>query len=184
VEYAVEVLRVSSITVCGHSGCGAMQALLKGAHEPVGVTTSLGRWLRNGGASLARLRRDPTDFAERPGDELERLCLSNVVQQLENLASHAAVRARVADGSLHLAGMYFDLATAQAYLLDRASGSFVPVADHDGGPEDDHYDQKNDQDNGRHGKGSDRLNDHGNDFGDDFGDDFGKEEGNGAETAA
>ncbi|GAA1090023.1 carbonate dehydratase [Streptomyces javensis] len=28
IEYAVEVLKISSITVCGHSGCGAMQALL------------------------------------------------------------------------------------------------------------------------------------------------------------
>lgn len=28
IEYAVDVLQVQSITVCGHSGCGAMQALL------------------------------------------------------------------------------------------------------------------------------------------------------------
>ncbi|WTL25474.1 SulP family inorganic anion transporter [Streptomyces sp. NBC_01498] len=34
IEYAVDVLRVGSITVCGHSDCGAMQALLKGADTP------------------------------------------------------------------------------------------------------------------------------------------------------
>uniref|UniRef100_UPI0015F10ADC SulP family inorganic anion transporter n=1 Tax=Streptomyces phytophilus TaxID=722715 RepID=UPI0015F10ADC len=38
IEFAVEVLRVESITVCGHSGCGAMQALLdeEAAHEDAG----------------------------------------------------------------------------------------------------------------------------------------------------
>ncbi|MGA5702069.1 carbonic anhydrase [Peterkaempfera bronchialis] len=127
VEYAVEVLRVRSVTVCGHSGCGAMQALLRGVHRPSDAPTPLGRWLRNGRASLARAHRAPARFADRPGDELERLCLSNVVQQLENLAAHPTVRARTAQGRLHLSGMYFDLAAAQAHLLDPVAGVFVPV---------------------------------------------------------
>src|SRR5690606_6164039 len=40
-EYAVEVLAVRSITVCGHSGCGAMQALLD--CRPEGAGTGTGR---------------------------------------------------------------------------------------------------------------------------------------------
>ncbi|WP_405562065.1 bifunctional SulP family inorganic anion transporter/carbonic anhydrase [Streptomyces sp. NBC_01180] len=40
IEYAVEILRVESITVCGHSGCGAMTALLNDANDAgnTGVT--------------------------------------------------------------------------------------------------------------------------------------------------
>ncbi|WP_377270115.1 carbonic anhydrase [Peterkaempfera sp. SMS 1(5)a] len=130
VEYAVEVLRVRTVTVCGHSGCGGMQGLLQGAHRPPGEPTPLGRWLRNGQESLARLHRSPARFADREGDELERLCLTNVVQQLENLAAHPALRARAAEGpdeAVHLVGMYFDIAAAQAYLLDPATGAFAPV---------------------------------------------------------
>ena len=56
VEYAVDILQVSSITVCGHSGCGAMQALLGSGHE-AGAKTPLTRWLRHGRPSLARLAR-------------------------------------------------------------------------------------------------------------------------------
>ncbi|WP_169796998.1 carbonic anhydrase, partial [Streptacidiphilus griseoplanus] len=130
VEYALGVLRVDTVTVCGHSGCGGMQGLLRGAHLPSGEPTPLGRWLRNGQDSLTRLHRSPARFADREADELERLCLTNVVQQLENLAAHPAVRARAAEGpgsAVHLVGMYFDIATAQAYLLDPAAGVFAPV---------------------------------------------------------
>jgi carbonic anhydrase len=129
VEYAVEVLKVRSITVCGHSGCGAMKALLAGDHQPAGEPTPLGRWLRNGQASLTRMHRRPAQFGTRQADELEKLCLSNVAQQLESLAAHPAVRSRMAEGGLRLMGMYFDLATAQAYLLDQATGTFRPVCE-------------------------------------------------------
>ncbi|MGW6913395.1 SulP family inorganic anion transporter [Kitasatospora sp. NPDC054939] len=128
VQYAVEVLEVRSITVCGHSGCGAMKALLDGVHEQPGPPTALTRWLRNGRGSLDRLRRAPAEFTTRPvADLAEQLCITNVVQQLDQLLANPAVERRVAEGSLRLVGMYFDFATAQAYVLDRATGSFSPV---------------------------------------------------------
>lgn len=128
VQYAVEVLEVRSITVCGHSGCGAMQALLDGVHERPGPPTPLARWLRNGRGSLDRLRRVPAEFATRPVvDVVEQLCITNVVQQLDQLMANPAVERRVEEGTLRLVGMYFDFATAQAYVLDRAAGTFSPV---------------------------------------------------------
>ncbi|MET9178170.1 SulP family inorganic anion transporter [Kitasatospora aureofaciens] len=129
VQYAVEVLEVRSITVCGHSGCGAMKALLDGVHdERTGPPTPLARWLRNGRGSLDRLRRVPAEFADRPVvDLVEQLCITNVVQQLDQLMANPAVERRVEEGSLRLVGMYFDFATAQAYVLDRAAGTFSPV---------------------------------------------------------
>ncbi|MFD9125526.1 SulP family inorganic anion transporter [Kitasatospora sp. NPDC059571] len=130
VQYAVEVLQVRSITVCGHSGCGAMKALLDGVHEQPGTPTPLARWLRNGRGSLARLRRAPARFTGRPPtDQVEELCITNVVQQLDQLLANPAVERRVAEGSLRLVGMYFDFATAQAYVLDGPGGSFHPVSE-------------------------------------------------------
>ncbi|RKT17008.1 carbonic anhydrase [Streptomyces sp. 1114.5] len=128
VQYAVEVLEVRSITVCGHSGCGAMKALLDGVHERPGPPTPLARWLRNGRGSLDRLRRVPAEFADRPAvDPVEQLCITNVLQQLDQLMANPAVERRVEEGTLRLVGMYFDFATAQAYVLDRATGTFSPV---------------------------------------------------------
>jgi carbonic anhydrase len=133
VEYAVEVLRVSSITVCGHSGCGAMQALLGSGHDP-GAPTPLARWLRHGGPSLARLHRigrlgrGEVALADRAiADDLERLALVNVMTQLDHLMAHPCVARRVAENSLHLHGMYFHVGEAQAYILDRSTRVFSAV---------------------------------------------------------
>ncbi|MFD3992104.1 SulP family inorganic anion transporter [Streptomyces sp. NPDC058583] len=119
IEYAVEVLRVESITVCGHSGCGAMQALLNaGPDDP---PTPLRRWLRHGRPSLERMASRRHAWARisgrLPADAVEQLCLTNVVQQLEHLRAYEPVARRLAEGTLSLHGVYFHVGEAQAYLL-------------------------------------------------------------------
>ncbi|MCX4981753.1 SulP family inorganic anion transporter [Streptomyces sp. NBC_00572] len=119
IEYAVDVLRVESITVCGHSGCGAMQALLNaGPDDP---PTPLRRWLRHGRPSLERMASRRHAWARisgrLPADAVEQLCLTNVVQQLEHLRAYEPVARRLAEGTLTLHGVYFHVGEAQAYLL-------------------------------------------------------------------
>lgn len=126
IEYAVDVLRVESITVCGHSGCGAMQALL-GAEPGTPRTTPLWRWLRHGLPSLDRMSSRDHSWARisgrMPTDAVEQLCLTNVVQQLDHLRAHESVARRLADGTLQLHGMYFHVGEAQAYLLTEGVSS-------------------------------------------------------------
>ena len=64
IEYATQVLGVRTITVCGHSGCGAMAGLLSGGVK-AGSLPAMRRWLRHGNHSLAR-------FIETEGDRLRR----------------------------------------------------------------------------------------------------------------
>lgn len=134
IEYAVDVLKVRSITVCGHSGCGAMQALLNS--EPGGAQTPLKRWLRHGLPSLERMADDSRPWARlagrAPADAVEQLCLTNVVQQLEHLRAHDSVARALRRRELELHGMYFHVGEAQAYLLTEASdaGVFDHVTDH------------------------------------------------------
>ncbi|MDC0770654.1 SulP family inorganic anion transporter [Streptomyces sp. HD] len=126
IEYAVDVLEVRSITVCGHSGCGAMQALL--TSEPGGPGTPLRRWLRHGQPSLERMsdeKRRARLAGRAPADTVEQLCLTNVVQQLEHLRAHESVARALRAGALELHGMYFHVGEAQAYLLTEGDGDEV-----------------------------------------------------------
>ncbi|MGW2886736.1 SulP family inorganic anion transporter [Streptomyces griseoruber] len=124
IEYAVDVLKVRSITVCGHSGCGAMQALL--GSEPGGRQTPLKRWLRHGLPSLERMADDGRPWARlagrSPADAVEQLCLTNVVQQLDHLRAHESVARALRAGALELHGLYFHVGEAQTYLLTGNDG--------------------------------------------------------------
>ncbi|WP_328537519.1 SulP family inorganic anion transporter [Streptomyces sp. NBC_00344] len=133
IEYAVDILGVESITVCGHSGCGAMTALLN--TSPDVPQTPLQRWLRHGRPSLERMLNRGHSWARisgrMPDDEIEQLCLTNIIQQLEHLRAHESVARRLTEGKLELHGMYFHVGEAQAYLLadpHELDGVFAQVA--------------------------------------------------------
>ncbi|MEV1019806.1 SulP family inorganic anion transporter [Streptomyces sp. NPDC050264] len=132
IEYAVDVLKVRSITVCGHSGCGAMQALLSSPPTGSGALTPLKRWLRHGMPSLERMADNGLPWARlagrAPADTVEQLCLTNVVQQLEHLRAHESVAEALRQGALELHGMYFHVGEAQAYLLEESDPVFGEVA--------------------------------------------------------
>ena len=79
VQYAVEVLKVEHIIVCGHYGCGGVAASIDGTRHGL-----IDNWIRNIG-----------DIAEAHADELkaldeqaraDRLCELNVLTQLKNLS--------------------------------------------------------------------------------------------------
>ncbi|WP_372668917.1 bifunctional SulP family inorganic anion transporter/carbonic anhydrase [Amycolatopsis kentuckyensis] len=126
IEYAVGVLGVAEIVVCGHSGCGAMKALL--GQAPDGLV-QLGSWLRHGEATLRRRSREAPLLlgGERPAAEADQLALQNVVQQLETLRGYPVVAAALDRGGLRLTGMYFDVGAAQVSLLDDGARGFVPA---------------------------------------------------------
>lgn len=123
VEYATNVLDVSTITVCGHSHCGGMAALLGGGGE-IEHLPALSRWLKHGNRSLARfLAAEPPAHAS----QLQSLCQVNVIQQLDNLMTYPSLRQRVEEGRLELVGMYFELETARVFLLDPQNERFLSV---------------------------------------------------------
>jgi carbonic anhydrase len=123
-DYAVDVLEVPLIAVCGHSGCGAMAALLSN-HIDRDPDSALAGWLTHARGALARMPLPGTETLS----PLEQLGRANVVLQLDHLRRHPAVQRALERGQLTLVGLYFDIPAAYTWVLDEASGRFVDPSD-------------------------------------------------------
>ena len=85
-QYAVEVLRVEHVIVCGHYGCGGVEAAWK--RTPLGL---IDYWLRHvqdvADRHTARFTREMTD-----GHKVDRLCELNVLEQSANVCRTTIVQ--------------------------------------------------------------------------------------------
>ncbi|MFF2009434.1 carbonic anhydrase [Streptomyces sp. NPDC058195] len=106
IEYAVAVLHVTDIVICGHSSCGAMTALAEGHDLSDAPVTA--DWLRHADAARARAAAAP---AASGADRVAALVRANVAAQLQNLNTHPSVARALADRSVTLHGWVFDIAT-------------------------------------------------------------------------
>jgi carbonic anhydrase len=123
IEYSVLVLKVRHLVVCGHSECGAMKAALAG--KPMPETPNLADWLHHAASAVFRLDQEgPLDPRLSRHNQLSQL---NVLVQLEHLASYPIVRQRIADGTLHLSGWWFDIAKGEVWAYDRESRAFETI---------------------------------------------------------
>ncbi|MEU4340651.1 SulP family inorganic anion transporter [Nocardia sp. NPDC023852] len=110
--YALEQLDVRAVVVCGHSACGAMDAL----HREVQAGPGLGDWLAHARPSLERYRlgHPVADAAALAGfGEVDQLGMVNVAVQLETLHAHPIVRRGIEERGVAVSGLFFDIATAR-----------------------------------------------------------------------
>ncbi len=124
IEYAVAVLGVPDIIVCGHSGCGAMTAILRGG-EQLEALPAVAKWLHfSDAAKQIVAKRNKGDDDEV---KLSALICENVLTQLDHLLTHPAVAAAVKAKEVRLHGWVFDIATGRVMTYDVKSGEFIPL---------------------------------------------------------
>lgn len=118
IEYAVGILRVPEVIVCGHTDCGVM----RGALQPQSFTEypSVRRWLKY--ANVHHREESPSQ------EFLLTLSERNVIAQLSNLRTHPAVAARLADGSLTLHGWVYHIGSGTVTVYEEQNGRFLEPA--------------------------------------------------------
>ncbi len=85
-QFAVEVLKVKHIIICGHYGCGGIQTALKNKQHGL-----IDNWLRHI-KDVYRTHQAEVDACGTDKDRVNRLCELNVTEQARNVARTTIVQ--------------------------------------------------------------------------------------------
>lgn len=112
IEYAVRLLKVRRIVICGHYFCGGVKAAMKS--EDLGI---LNPWLRNI-RDVYRLHKDELNNIKDEESRYNRLVELNVQEQCVNTIKTAAVQKAIRERGLTVHGWVFDIHTGKLIDLD------------------------------------------------------------------
>ncbi|MEV5843763.1 carbonic anhydrase [Streptomyces sp. NPDC051985] len=113
IEYAVEVLGVRDIVVCGHSHCGAVGALVRG--DDLTAVPAVRDW-------LASAEPRPSGAVEDPA--VAEGVQNHVLAQLLRLRSYPFIDRKLTEGGLTLRGWYYEVHTGAVREHCAATDSF------------------------------------------------------------
>jgi carbonic anhydrase len=126
IEYAVAVLKVQDIILCGHSHCGAMNGVLH--PEQIEGLPAVKSWLSHADAT-ARIMTENYQHIVDPAARLTATVEENVLVQLENLRTHPSVAAAVGRKALKLHGWVYKFESGQVFSYEPAAGQFLSLHD-------------------------------------------------------
>jgi carbonic anhydrase len=122
IEYAITVLGVRDVIVCGHSACGAMKALLH--REELKKTPATARWLKYAEHAMETLERDHCEL--QGASRLKKLTQLNVVEQMAHLHTHPSVEQRSAAGKVRIHGWFYEIHKGIVERYDFDTREFKP----------------------------------------------------------
>jgi carbonic anhydrase len=127
-QYAVEVLKVKHIIVCGHYGCGGVKAAL--TNNSLGI---IDKWLRNI-KDVHRFNREEVDSIENEDEKVDRMIELNVKEQVMNLAKTSIVqKAWKNSNTPHIHGWVYGLKDGLIKpILEMPAGTHIdPIYEYD-----------------------------------------------------
>lgn len=125
IEYAVDVLKVKHVILCGHSDCGALKAAIN--RHGLEKLPKASRWLQH--IEAAFTHRQPINPQDGTHAELCSLIRGNVVAQLHNLKAQPSVARAMQAGRLEVHGWYYEILTGRIERYEENARRFEPLVD-------------------------------------------------------
>lgn len=123
IEYAVAVLGIEHIIICGHSSCGAMQGVMH--PDSLEGLPHVSQWLGYASAAQKIVEEQAPNASEE--EKLALLIEQNVLVQMRHILTHPQVAAKSATGKVHLHGWVYDIGSGVVTAYDEDQKKFVSV---------------------------------------------------------
>ena len=126
IEYAVSVLKVQEIIICGHTHCGACNHLYEKISDTSLVHTK--KWLELG--ESAKTSAILSLGINAPKEQLLRLTEKlSVIKQIENILTYPNVKKKFENGDLNIHGWCYDIETGNIEYYNAETYEFLPLND-------------------------------------------------------
>ena len=122
IEYAVAVLGIKHIVVCGHSDCGAMKGALNTA--ALADLPHVQNWLDHSRAAVEIVKAKQ---GQATISELDQVTKQNVLLQLDHLRTHPAVASRLGTGEVDMHGWVYNIEHGTVAAYDETQQEFVSI---------------------------------------------------------
>ncbi len=125
IEYAMAVLKVPHIIVCGHTDCAVMKAVLH--PEDVRDLPAVREWVGQAETTRRLMREHHVDL--QGNDRLIKTTQENVRAQLDHLRTHPSVALQLRKGNVDLNGWVYSILTGDLWVYDFDSEQFTSLLD-------------------------------------------------------
>lgn len=122
IEYAVLMLEVENIIVCGHSNCGGCKACLNSS-EKLEELPHTKRWLELLHPVRDYIQKEFADVEQEAKDWM--MEQFNVVEQVKHLITYPYIKQRIIEGKLQVSGWHYIIESGEIFIYNKDVGEFL-----------------------------------------------------------
>ncbi|MGM0568288.1 MAG: carbonic anhydrase [Elusimicrobiota bacterium] len=123
IEYAVLILNVKNIVICGHSGCGGCKALVQ--ESVPDKIAHVSKWMQL--AEKAKKRYEKALKEKKVKETEGYLEKENVIEQINHLLTYPFIKKRYEKEEINIYGWYYDIARGSVYNYDMGKKKFFKI---------------------------------------------------------
>ncbi|ADY57507.1 Carbonate dehydratase [Syntrophobotulus glycolicus DSM 8271] len=120
IEYAVKVLKIQHIVVCGHSNCGGCRSLYL-PDEILSTIPHTKKWLE---LAVPVKNKVLADVIEEKGKREWMTEQINILEQMKNLLTYPFIQEKYTEKTLSIYGWYYMIETGEVYIYNKQNGLF------------------------------------------------------------
>jgi Carbonic anhydrase len=123
IEYAVNVLEIDNIVVCGHSNCGGCYSLFL-PEEELDRIPHTKKWLELSQRVKSRIQSENIADPREREWKTEQL---NVIEQMNHLITYPYIKEKFKLRQINILGWYYIIETGEVFNYDRDRKQFIRI---------------------------------------------------------